>query len=569
MKLTTIPLLFATLLALAPTGRADSKDDAYSALQGGRREEAVTHFRTHLRDNPADAGAAAEAAGLLAGLGRHDEAVSVLSNAHAANPDDERILFRLASEKVFGRKYAEARSHFSALARSSDEGMASRAATSLEALDKAEARERSARATRPAKIDLMAQAEYRKKKELLDRQQFVYDLAAKHQDAEVVAAVEGLEKSGGATDALLTEKAYALDRLGKSAAACKIIRGICERNPHAAAERLFLAGLLKKTGRASEAFAILRDVRDGHSPDERHRRIAAAEIDSLPDALNPERVLWGEFDLFGTTLSRYGLGVASGRIREGFFVPGARWIEPFLQADFTLDTKSGQAGEGITTIYNENLAGFHAGVRIRPFATQSFVLYAMMGIQKNMLSTGRYPNQWFAEFIVGANGYWAWGPGVSREPAAMAAIANGGSPPLEELPTGRWTPNNFFPVRPCFDWFVEAGGDAAYYSRLQDFIAYLQSRQGVRILRCGRAVALDAYIVENLTIDSKGNYSDNYFEAGPGLRVLVSPTKSATLSLNAEYLGGAYLGRNANDSRGSTPATYSDFRISVSLSLRW
>jgi hypothetical protein len=132
-----------------------------------------------------------------------------------------------------------------------------------------------------------------------------------------------------------------------------------------------------------------------------------------------------------------------------------------------------------------------------------------------------------------------------------------------------WSPRGWLPVRGRFDWFVEAGGDAAYYTRLPDGIAYLQLRQGIRFLQCGKAAALDAYGLQNLTMDTRGNYYDNYFEAGPGVRLITSPVGAAVFTTSVDYLLGSYLGRNFANSRGDTGATYSDFRITAALSLRW
>jgi hypothetical protein len=119
------------------------------------------------------------------------------------------------------------------------------------------------------------------------------------------------------------------------------------------------------------------------------------------------------------------------------------------------------------------------------------------------------------------------------------------------------------------DWFVEVGGDAAYYTRLQDSIGYGQSRQGFRLARFGRAAAFDAYVLQNLVMDIEGNYYDNFFEAGPGLRFVTAPVGAAVFTTSVDYVLGSYLGRNSNNTRGTLDSTYSDFRITASFSLRW
>lgn len=88
-----------------------------------------------------------------------------------------------------------------------------------------------------------------------------------------------------------------------------------------------------------------------------------------------------------------------------------KWL--IVGAIFSLDSSSSSSsgGQGLSTIYNENLAGFHAGVRVRPFAAQSFVLYVLGGTQKDLRGTTQHRAKWFSELIAGVNGYWAWGPG--------------------------------------------------------------------------------------------------------------------------------------------------------------
>ena len=565
-----IPLLL--VVAVLVTGGAKAQEprpEAYRAMNEGRTDEALPLFLKHLDSHPEDSQAATDASALLSGQGKHRAAGEVLERAIAANPGNEGLSYRLASELVFQGKAPEARQRFQQLTQSYNKDLAVMAGASLEALDRAEALEKAARGGSLSPQARRMQEEYRARAAALERQQAVYVLIRDGKDEEAVEAVHALSRAGEATADLKMEQAYALGRLGRYEEACELLRKIPESADSSGNARFLLATMLLKQGRSVEAFQILRELRRSAGSSE-IRDLAKAEIAGLSPALNLDRHAWGELELYGTFLSRYDISVAYGRLREGIFVPGARWIEPFIQADFSLDSGS-KIGEGISTIYNENLAGFHAGARIRPFASQSFVLYVLGGIQKDLLGTERQKGRWFAELIAGVNGYWAWGPGKLWADLAPAAQFpdDGGGLDGAVLGLSSWTANSWTPVRLRCDWFVEAGGDAAYYTRLPDFIAYLQSRQGFRLVQFGKAAAFDAYAVENLTFDSKGNYYDNFFEAGPGVRFVTAPVKATTLSTNIEYLGGAYLGRNDNNTRGSTGATYSDFRITVSLSVRW
>jgi len=500
--------------------------------------------------------------------GRHSEAASILAQESAAEPGDESLAFRHATALVFARRADEARMIFERLSRSIDADIASMAAASLAELDRIAAREQAARERPPSAAELRAKADYERRKALLERQQMAYDLLADKNDPAAIAHIASLESRGEATPALLREQAAAMDRDGRTEAAIEILERVLALENPAKETRLQLAALLRKQGKIPQAYEIWRDLRDSH-PESVEGQRAAAEIDALAPSLNPERWSWGEFDLYATYLQRYNLGVANGRLRQGTFVPGARWIEPFVQADFSLDSDPyGGGQEGLATIYNENLAGFHAGARIRPFPEQAFTLYILGGIQKDLRGTEERRGAWFWEIITGVNGFWAWGPGRRWVSEDLQTALPGGLPVLPRSAL-EWTPAPWGPVGLGLDWFVEVGGDAAYYSRLSDCIGYGQARQGFRIVRFGRAGAIDAYALQNLTMDTVGNYYDNFFEAGPGLRFATAPIGAAVFTTSVDYVLGTYLGRNAGDTRGDLAATYSDFRITASFSLRW
>ena len=53
------------------------------------------------------------------------------------------------------------------------------------------------------------------------------------------------------------------------------------------------------------------------------------------------------------------------------------------------------------------------------------------------------------------------------------------------------------------------------------------------------------------------------------MRFVTSPVGAAIFTTSVEYVVGSYLGRNEGDTRGNLDTTYSDFRITASLSLRW
>ena len=566
----------AFIIAAMAVATAQAADDApaqqaYEAKAAGRQDEALQLFLRHLDTRPGDTAASLEAAEICAAQGNHEKAAMILTRAVAANPGDEQLSYRLAAQEAFAKRTADAKWRFGVLAKSSDRQLASMAQASLDALQQSEQRELEARrapaaAPERAADDARRQAEFRRREQLLAKQQRVYDLVRAKDDEAVIAAVDDLSGRGEATPALRMEQVYALQRTGQAQRALEILDGMPEAT--SGETGLMRATLLLKLGRTGEAYEGFRAVQDA-APDSLEGRRAAAQIAALPPAANLDRWFWGEMDVYGTYLGRYGIGVAAGRIRQGAYVPGARWLEPFVQAGFSLDSAS-QAGEGITTIYNENLAGFHLGARIRPFASQSFTFYFLGGWVNNLIDNPNYQSGWFGEVIAGMNGYWGFGPGTGWDGInETPQFAMGEPAPARTPPPNAWTPNAWSPARTRFDWFVEGGGDWAYYSRLTDFIAYSQGKAGWRVLQFGRAAAVDVYGFANFVFDAKGNYYDNFFEGGPGIRVVTAPVGAATVTTSLEYASGAYLGRNYNNTRGNTAASYSDVRVSVAMSLRW
>ena len=568
MKIQT--LIVAVMVITAVQAQETPMQQAQQAQAEGRKDDALKLFLQHLETRPGDTPVSLEAAEISAAKGNHEQAAMILTRAVAANPGDEQLSYRLAAQEAFAKRTADAKWRFGVLAASSDRQLASMAQASLAALEQSEQKEKAAKrapvAPGRSQADARRQAEFRQREQVLARQQKVYDLVRAKDDEAVIAAVDELSTRGNATPALRMEQVYALQRAGQTERALEIIESL----PDASSGQMALlrGTLLLKLGRTGEAYEIFRAVRDA-SPESLEGRRAAAQIAALPPAANLERRFWGEMDVYGTYLGRYGIGVAAGRIRQGAYVPGARWIEPFAQADFSLDSAS-NVGDGITTIYNENLAGFHLGVRLRPFASQSFTVYFLGGWVNNLIDNPNYQPGWFGEIIAGVNGYWGFGPGTGWDGISETPnFAMGEPAPPRTPPPNAWMPNRWAPMRGRFDWFVEGGGDWAYYSRLSDFIAYSQAKGGWRVLQFGRAAAVDVYGFGNLVFDAVGNYYDNFVEAGPGLRVVTAPVGAATVTTSLEYASGAYLGRNYNNPRGSTGGTYSDVRISVAMSLRW
>jgi hypothetical protein len=80
-------------------------------------------------------------------------------------------------------------------------------------------------------------------------------------------------------------------------------------------------------------------------------------------------------------------------------------------------------------------------------------------------------------------------------------------------------------------------GSAGYYSRYENFIAYLQGRLGVRAMEVSR-MFLDVYLRGDLALDANGDYYNNIYEIGPGMRF--TPNPDWGLFLMVEYRNGHY-----------------------------
>lgn len=495
---------------------------------------------------------------MLANQGRHAEAVGYWEMARSQEPGSEELAIGLAASLVFSKRGDEARPILEELRKSWNPETVRIAETSLHALEALRARERTTKAVEAeARAARIRQC---RKEALLQKQQAVYRLIAEERDSEAIQAIDALELQGEATPGLILEKSHALERLGDPLAAIVVLRDLAvPENPDTRPRRQ-LAHLLTKQGRPGEAYDIWKSLLGG--PDDLEARKA---MRSLPPSARNDQWSWGELDLYGTFLSRYDIGISTGKLRQGTFVPGLRWIEPFVQADFSLDSTAGADSGGIPTIFNENLAGFHAGARVRPWAESAFVLYVLGGVQKDLRGTIQRQGHWFPEVIAGFNTFHSWGPGKNLAPPVFGSASPAGTGPDGRTTNG----HQAMSLEWRGDWFVETGADGAYYSRLSNAIGYGQLRQGLRIASLGRLAAMDGYAVENITMDTRGNYYDNSAEIGPGARFVISPSPATTITASADYVLGTYLGRNAGDTRGNTASNYADFRLTLALSLRW
>jgi hypothetical protein len=84
---------------------------------------------------------------------------------------------------------------------------------------------------------------------------------------------------------------------------------------------------------------------------------------------------------------------------------------------------------------------------------------------------------------------------------------------------------------------ADAFGSVGYYTRYENAIAYLQGRVGARALEYSR-MFVDVYLRGDLALDGNGDYYNNIYEIGPGLRY--TPDPDWGLFLMIEYRSGHY-----------------------------
>lgn len=511
-------------------------------------------------ESGAPADALLEDAEKQAGQGDHSAAAESLARAGKLAPEQESIQYRQATQLVFLLKFDQAKEIFSRLTQSSNPQLAGMARNSLSALHDEQTRvaDYEARADRMRLTTAAQQAAMRaKERELRHREadlqtrQEIYDLFAAGETGLGLDRFTAYVKGNTAPIDLRYAAIYALQRERRATEAAAALEAL-PAEEHSTAEWLLARGrTLRALGRGREAwrdFDTARQVGEGTPL----ALEADAEIRALPSEANLNRWAWGELQLDAVHLFRFDDTIFYGQVREGTFVPGARWIQPFVQADFTLDTKSG-AADGVSQVYSNNLAGVHAGVRIRPFAREAIWLYGTIGMQKDLRGTTRFEGSWFLDWRVGVRAYKGYGPGLTFATAPDFGQVWMG--PLD--------------VHHRAAWFVEGGLNAAYYSLYENFIAYYEARAGFRVLEIGSRVGFDLYALQQGTLDSRGLYYNNFIETGVGVRAIARLQPGVALITRVEAIGGAYLGRDAENSRGSLGSSYGDARVTVSLWAEW
>jgi TolA-binding protein len=384
----------------------------------------------------------------------------------------------------------------------------------------------------------------------------VYELVRQQRHREALTALDEMEQAGPLSWPMELQRIYSLTALGEISTASRQADALTAKNPGATDLALLRADLLMRQRSWFAAGHVLKDVQQ-RAPDSEDGRAAGERLRSLPTVANLDKWYWGEAYASGDYLGRYDTLVGSGFIRQGTFIPEARWLQPYAEHIFGVDTGSSVNRGKRQTIISDNAVGFYGGMRLQPIATEYVFLYGQGGVNKDLLDQ-REDGDWALDYQAGIYGSKSWGPGIVFYPKAAPPAATGAAP--QPAPDG-WFWRG--------DWFADVGANFSYYHRYSSWLGYGQAHEGFRLGQWGKDVAFDGYLVENIGWDVRGNFYDNFADLGPGARMIWRPHPSWQVVLNCEWLQGFYFGRDERGNRNGTDADYNGVHVGLSVGARW
>lgn len=396
----------------------------------------------------------------------------------------------------------------------------------------------------------------------------IYALANAQRYRETVAAIDELERTNRLSFAMQMQRLYALQAVRDSRRAQVEAGELQLAFPDAPEVALIRADLLIQDKKWEDASLVLKHIRHEHG-DSSAGTEASRRLDALPPMANLDKWYWGEAYNSGDYLERFHTLVGSGFLRHGYFVPFARWLQPYAEFRYTVDTRSSVAQR---SIISDNFVGAYLGARAQPFVSHYLFAYVQAGFNKDFLDR-REEGDWAYDSQAGVYGFKSWGRGtvlLTFAPGEAIRTSGNVSNPAQE--TSVTTANGAEQSAPIFwrgDWFTDAGADFSYYHRHSSWIGYGQAHEGFRLFQIGPHAAVDGYLVENLSWDIRGDYFDNLIELGPGFRLLWVPRRRWEVILRTEWLNGFYFGRNDLNNRGDTDSHYDDLRVGLSVGTRW
>ncbi|HLF14506.1 MAG TPA: hypothetical protein VI932_06430 [Bacteroidota bacterium] len=194
-------------------------------------------------------------------------------------------------------------------------------------------------------------------------------------------------------------------------------------------------------------------------------------------------------------------------VQEGYDLLPGKLLSAYGIAWMTADTRSSGSGPA-PTIISDNILLMAAGIRYRP--SPYFWIDAQEGVAFDLIERN----------------------GSTATRGDFRLVATGGTGIYPEF----LVHDDFrSPLTLMADCFLSSG----YYSRYDNVITYAQGRLGGRVAEVSRAF-LDVYLRGDAAFDTDGEFYNNLFEIGPGLRF--TPDPDWGLFLLVEYHHGFYAG---------------------------
>jgi hypothetical protein len=251
---------------------------------------------------------------------------------------------------------------------------------------------------------------------------------------------------------------------------------------------------------------------------------AYSNLRGLPDPIMP-KPLFAEYYAAPEYRTNFGVTVVPFEARVGASFGETTIIEPYASARLTYDTRSG-AGVFGPQIYFDNALVPALGVRVIPHVSIPAFVFVEGGAGYDIIDRRR--ERWRDDLRGGIVAYKEWN-------TALAC-------PYKVT----------FPFRLIADVYA----DGVYYTRYQNFIAYVRVRPGLRIVETPD-LAIDTYALIAATTDTKGLADNRQLETGGGVALRLYSLYN--LTLRAE---GVQVFRLRNSG-------YTDFRFRLEHTIRF
>ncbi len=223
--------------------------------------------------------------------------------------------------------------------------------------------------------------------------------------------------------------------------------------------------------------------------------------------------------------SHYDVGVFQGDVKIGRSFEGEFPVDVYGGARITQDTKSEFTNFGPQNIY-DNYALIYGGARLRPYKPLPIWLFADAGWAYDTIEQGRSRGR--GDFRAGAVGNYEWNMELDCEA------------------------DNPFHRR----WIADLYGDAIYYTRYSNMIAFGRFRPGYRFYN-SLDKAAEVYLLTQASWDAEDVIGNRYLDVGVGGAFHLYD--SIPLTFRAEAVQREIIGS----------ANYTDFRFRIEYGARF